>query len=72
MLIKKLEQAEKIVKFNKDLRWVGWNIVSREITPNGYSSRHGSFLNGKWGIDKTYPATENGWYLPNKYGVKND
>jgi hypothetical protein len=68
MLIKNLNQAEKIVKNNNALRWIGWNIVSREITPNGYSSRHGSFLNGKWGIDKVYPITENGWYLPNKYG----
>jgi len=72
MLIKELEQAEKIVKFNKDLRWVGWNIVSREITANGFNHKSGSFLNNRWGIDKHYPITENGWYLPNKYRSSND
>lgn len=70
MLISKLEYAESIVKKFNDLRWNGWNIVSRQQTPNGFSSKHGSFINGKWGIDKVYPLTEKGWYLPNNYGDK--
>lgn len=70
MLINKLEHAEQIVKKFKDLRWVGWNIVSRQETNKGFSDKHGSFINNKWGIDKTYPLTEKGWYLPNSYGDK--
>jgi hypothetical protein len=70
MLISKLEYAESIVKKFNDLRWNGWNIISRQQTPNGFSSKHGSFINGKWGIDKVYPLTEKGWYLPNNYGDK--
>jgi hypothetical protein len=70
MLISKLEYAESIVKKFNDLRWDGWNIISRQQTPNGFSSKHGSFINGKWGIDKVYPLTEKGWYLPNNYGDK--
>ena len=68
MLVNKLEHAEKIVARFKDLRWNGWNIVSRHETPNGFNSKHGSFINNKWGIDKVYPLTEKGWYLPNTYG----
>ena len=70
MLIKKLEEAEQIVKSNKDLRWSGWDIISREITLNGFSHKSGSFLNNRWGIDRRYPITENGWYLPNSLGAK--
>ena len=70
MLIKKLEEAEQIVKSNKDLRWAGWDIISREITINGFSHKSGSFINNRWGIDRRYPITENGWYLPNNLGVK--
>jgi len=68
MLITNLEQAEKIVSSFNDLRWVGWNIVSRKETPNGYNNKYGSFLNNKWGIDKIYPLTEKGWHLPSNYG----
>ena len=71
MLINKLEQAEKIVKNFKDLRWVGWDIVSRKESANGYSNKNGSFINGKWGIDKIYKLTNNGWHIPNEYGDKN-
>lgn len=70
MLIKKLEEAEQIVKSNKDLRWSGWDIISREITTNGFSHKSGSFINNRWGIDRRYPITDNGWYLPNNLGVK--
>ena len=70
MLIKKLEEAEQIVKSNKDLRWFGWDIISREITINGFSHKSGSFFNNRWGIDRRYPITEKGWYLPNNLGVK--
>jgi len=71
MLVNKLEHAEKIVKNFKDLRWVGWDIVSRKESPNGYSNKYGSFINGKWGIDKVYKLTNKGWHLPNEYGDKN-
>ena len=35
MLVNKLEHAEKIVKNFKDLRWVGWDLVSRKESPSG-------------------------------------
>jgi len=71
MLIDKLEKAEKIVENFKDLRWVGWDIVSRKQSRDGYSNKYGSFINGAWGIDKTYKLTNKGWHLPNEYGEKN-
>lgn len=72
MLIDKLEKAEEIVKNFKDLRWVGWDIVSRKQSKDGYSNKYGSFINGSWGIDKTYKLTNKGWHLPNGYGEKNE
>jgi len=66
MLVNKLEHAEKIVKNFKDLRWVGWDLVSRKESPSGYSNKYGSFINGKWGIDKVYKLTNKGWHLPNE------
>lgn len=72
MLIDKLEKAEEIVKNFKDLRWVGWDIVSRKQSKDGYSNKYGSFINGAWGIDKTYKLTNKGWHLPNGYGEKNE
>ena len=63
MLVNKLEHAEKIVKNFKDLRWVGWDLVSRKESPSGYSNKYGSFINGKWGIDKVYKLTNKGWHL---------
>ena len=72
MLINKLEKAEKIVENFKDLRWVGWDIVSRKQSRDGYSNKYGSFINGAWGIDKTYKLTNKGWHLPNEYGEKNE
>ena len=70
MLIKDLNIAEKIVRNNKDLRWIGWDIVSRKITNQGFKDKNGSFVDGKWGIDTQYPITENGWHLPNRYRSK--
>lgn len=69
MLINKLEDAEKIVSKNKDLRWIGWNIAHREKTHRGFTNKNGSFISNSWGIDTIYPITEKGWYLPNKYRV---
>jgi hypothetical protein len=70
MLINKLEHAEKIVKNFTNLRWVGWNIVERTETEDGFSNKYGSFVNNKWGIDRVYKVTEKGWHLPNTYGDK--
>lgn len=64
MLINTLEEAEQIVSSSKNLQWIGWDIVS--WTPNnaGFSNKNGLFLNNQWGIQKKYPLTSKGWYLP--------
>ena len=74
MLINKLEDAESIVSNFNDLNWDGWDIVSREKSHAGYSSKHGIFLNNQWHIQKRFNLTKDGWHIPNKYskGVNND
>jgi hypothetical protein len=69
MLITKLKEAEKIVDQFKDLHWEGWDIVSIEYNPDGYTNKFGVFVNNKWAIKKIYSVNRDGWKIPNKYKV---
>jgi hypothetical protein len=69
MLIKTIEEADQIVNHSKDLKWVGWDIVSWKKDSNGFSNKNGRFINNQWGIQSVYPITEKGWHLPNRYAV---
>ncbi len=50
MLIKTIEEADQIVNHSKDLKWVGWDIVSWKKDSNGFSNKNGRFINNQWGI----------------------
>lgn len=71
MLVTNIEEAEQIVRRNKDLRWDGWNIVSWYKDPKGFFNKNGKFINNQWGIQYTYELSNKGWNLPNKYKVDN-
>jgi hypothetical protein len=65
------DQAESIVKSNRELFWDGWTIVSWYRNPEGYSSKYGMFRKGSWGIARRFPMKSDGtWEIQNKY-VKN-
>jgi hypothetical protein len=66
MLVKSLEQMEKIVDSTEDLQWDGWDVVSLKPTDSGLMSKDAKQINGKWYIQKRFMLTENGWEIPNK------
>ena len=66
MLIRSLEEMEKIVSSNDSLSWDGWTVVSLKPIDSGIMSKDGVFINDKWYLQKRYDLTENGWELPTK------
>jgi len=66
MLIKSLEQMEKIVNSRQDLLWDGWDVVSLKPTDSGIMSKNTIQINGSWYIQKRFALTENGWEIPSK------
>ena len=67
MLVKNLEKMEKIVSKNKNLYWVGWDVVDRKKSDAGRTAVNGIRVNGVWYLQRIYPVTRNGWDIPNKY-----
>jgi hypothetical protein len=67
MIIKNLEQMEKIVSKNNNLSWVGWNVVDRKRSDGARTSPDGVRVNGLWYLQRIYPVTRQGWDIPNKY-----
>lgn len=67
MLVKNLDKMEKIVSKNKNLYWVGWDVVDRKKSDAGRTAVNGIRVNGVWYLQRIYPVTRNGWDIPNKY-----
>ena len=67
MIIKNLEQMEKIVSKNNNLSWVGWNVVDCKRSDGARTSPDGVRVNGLWYLQRIYPVTRQGWDIPNKY-----
>lgn len=67
MIIKNLETMEKIVAKNKNLTWIGWDVVDRKRSEAGRTSTDGVRVNDQWYLQRIYPITRNGWDIPNKY-----
>jgi hypothetical protein len=67
MIIKNLEQMEKIVSKNSNLSWVGWDVVDRKRSDGARTSLDGVRVNGLWYLQRIYPVTRQGWDIPNKY-----
>lgn len=68
MIIKSLEQMEKIVARNKELKWVGWDVVERKRSDLGRTSTSGIRIKDTWYLQKTFNLDRQGWDIPNKYG----
>lgn len=68
MLVKTLEEMDKIVESRGDLSWRGWDVVKTTKANNAIYSKDGAFENGVWVKKKVFPVTEKGWYLPNSIG----
>ena len=67
MIVKSLEQMEKIVGRNNTLSWVGWDVVDRKRSDGARTAINGVRVNGVWYLQRIYPVTRNGWSIPDKY-----
>jgi hypothetical protein len=68
MIINSLAQMEKIVLKNKELEWVGWDVVERKRSDLARTSPSGVRVKNAWYLQKTFNLDRNGWDIPNKYG----
>lgn len=59
---------EKIVSKNKELKWVGWDVVERKRSDLGRTSPSGVRVKDTWYIQKAFNLDRQGWDIPNKYG----
>lgn len=67
MIIKKIEHMESIISRNKNLSWIGWDVVDRKKSDAARTSTSGVRVDGSWYLQRIYPVTRNGWDIPNKY-----
>jgi hypothetical protein len=59
---------EQIVKKNKELSWIGWDVVERKRSDIAKTSVSGVRVKDFWYIQKIFAVNRNGWDIPNKYG----
>jgi hypothetical protein len=68
MIVKSLNQMEKIVKENqKFLSWDGWSVVELYPSDKGRTSTSGTYKNNNWYVKKLFIPSRLGWEIPNKY-----
>lgn len=67
MLIKSLEEMERIVGSDKTLSWRGWDVVHSVPNPTAWSKPDGAYVKGKWYIQKIFALSTEGWEIPNKF-----
>jgi hypothetical protein len=66
MIIKTINEMEKIVSSNKELSWDGWTVVKRYPSDKAKTSKQGVFIKGVWYIEQRFEATTDGWEIPGK------
>jgi GTP cyclohydrolase FolE2 len=67
MKINNLEKMERIVSRNKNLSWIGWDVVDRKRSESGRTSTSGVRVNGEWFLQRIYSVSRDGWNIPDKY-----
>jgi len=71
MKISSLKQMETIVENNESLTWDGWDVVEVRKSPTAWMKPNGVYVNGGWGLKKSYNLEYDGWVVPSKF-VGND
>lgn len=69
MLIKSLEQMEKIVDNSSNLFWDGWTVIERTKSDKARTSKYGVAVDGVWYLQKRFSLDRNGWSIPTRYVV---
>jgi hypothetical protein len=68
MVIRTIEEMEKIVSSNKELSWDGWTVVKRYPSDKAKTSKQGVFIKGVWYIEQRFEPTAKGWEISGKFG----
>jgi hypothetical protein len=66
MVIRTIEEMEKLVSSNKELSWDGWTVVKRYPSDKAKTSKQGVFVKGVWYIEQRFEPTSHGWEIPSK------
>lgn len=67
MNITTLDQMEKIVSTNSNLRWDGWNVIHLLKSKTAIYKTNGAFVNGNWYIKTIYAPDQSGWKINQKH-----
>jgi hypothetical protein len=68
MIIKTIDEMEKVVSSNKELFWDGWTVVKRYPSDKAKTSKQGVFIKGIWYMEQRFEPTAQGWEIPVKLG----
>jgi hypothetical protein len=66
MIIKTIDEMEKIVSSNKELFWDGWTVVKRYPSDKARTSKNGVRIKNVWYIEQRFEPTEFGWEITGK------
>jgi len=64
MIIRTIEEMEKVVSTSKDLSWDGWTVVRRYKSDKARTSKHGVCIKGVWYIQQRFEPSIDGWNIP--------
>ena len=67
MVIKSLEEMEKIVSSNKYLQWDGWTVIHYRYNPVAWRKVNAKYVKGKWFTTTRYEVGSNGWNIPKNF-----
>jgi hypothetical protein len=64
MVIKTIDEMEKLVSSKKGLFWDGWVVVARVKTDKARTSKMGVCVKGVWYIEQRFEPGDAGWIIP--------
>lgn len=68
MFVSSLHKMEKIVDFNPELSWEGWDVVRYKKNASSQFEPTGSFYKGSWHKKFVFPLNKGGWSIPDRIG----
>lgn len=67
MIVKELQDMEKIVSSNNSLSWDGWTVINSYKTDKARTSQYGVYKSGSWYMSRRFEPTRDGWDIPSKF-----
>jgi hypothetical protein len=66
MVIKTIDEMEKLVSSNKNLFWDGWTVVKIYKSDKARTSSDGVRIKGQWFMQERFAPGPDGWTIPEK------